>query len=171
MIVRTQKGQLSVFLGISLLVVITLLAFVINVGLFVKAKINLQNAVDAAAWSGAAVQAKQLTTLAYLNWEMRNIYKEWMFKYYVLGQFSLSKTRLSAGYSLSNQGGGMNFMMDSFWPAGSQYANSGTDKVNIPSVCLHFGNDVSAKNICEIYNVPGIPRFETVGIPGVSELH
>ena len=28
-----------------------------------------------------------------MNWEMRNIYKEWMFKYYVLGQMSLESTR------------------------------------------------------------------------------
>ena len=36
-------------------------AFVINVGLFVKAKINLQNATDASAFEGAAVQARQMT--------------------------------------------------------------------------------------------------------------
>ena len=40
-----QKGQLSIFLGICLLVAITLLAFIVNVGLFVKAKINLQNLI------------------------------------------------------------------------------------------------------------------------------
>ena len=46
-VIKNSKGQLSIFLGISLLVVITMLAFVINVGLFVKAKINLQNAIFA----------------------------------------------------------------------------------------------------------------------------
>ena len=81
-----QAGQLSMFLGVTLIIIICLLAFIINVGLFVRAKINLQNAVDAAAYSGAATQARLLTQIAYVNWEMRNNLKEWMFKYYVLGQ-------------------------------------------------------------------------------------
>ena len=67
-----ERGQLSIFLGIVLIVLVSFLAFIINVGLFVKAKINLQNAVDAAAFSGAAVQARQLTNIAYLNWELSN---------------------------------------------------------------------------------------------------
>ena len=50
-----MKGQLSIFLGVSMTIIVTLLAFIINIGLFVKAKINLQNAVEAAAWAGAAV--------------------------------------------------------------------------------------------------------------------
>jgi Flp pilus assembly protein TadG len=69
-------------------VFISIIAFVINVGLFVKAKINLQNATDASAWAGAAVQSRQLSKIAYLNWEMRNIYKEWMYKYYVVGSMN-----------------------------------------------------------------------------------
>src|SRR5262245_2107007 len=92
---KFHTGQMSIFLGITLIIALTVLGFVINVGLFVKAKINLQNAVDAAAWAGAAVQARQLTNIAYLNWEIRNTYKEWMFKYYVLGQLSLMKTNVN----------------------------------------------------------------------------
>ena len=83
---RNEKGQVSIFLGICMTVILTMLAFIVNIGLFVKAKINLQNAVDAAAWSGAAVQARQLSNIGYMNWELRNTLKEWMFKYYVLGQ-------------------------------------------------------------------------------------
>ena len=54
-----QKGQVSIFLAVITTIVITLVAFVINVGLFVKAKINLQNAgqdaddlVDSAGYDG-----------------------------------------------------------------------------------------------------------------------
>ncbi|MBP5296240.1 MAG: hypothetical protein J6Y94_02785, partial [Bacteriovoracaceae bacterium] len=169
------RGQITVFLAITLIGVMSMLAFVVNVGLFVKAKINLQNAVDAAAWAGAAVQARQMTTLAYLNWEMRNVYKECMFKFYVLGQFSLTDTRLDTSYALSpeqNGHAGMSFRMRQFYPRGHSHHNPKSfDPYNVPSLCLHFGNDKSAKNICELYDVPGIPRFETVGIPGISELH
>lgn len=78
-------------MGIALILVMGMLAFIINIGLFVKAKINLQNAVDAAAFAGAATQSRQLTNIANVNWEMRNTYKEWMFKYYILGQMGLVK--------------------------------------------------------------------------------
>ena len=109
-----QKGQVSIFLAVITTIVITLVAFVINVGLFVKAKINLQNAVDAGAWSGAAAQARRLSGIAYLNWEMRNTYKEWMFKYYVLGQYANTKTGDGSGPN-------MDFRLKKFDPADASF--------------------------------------------------
>jgi len=155
---KNEKGQLSIFLGMTLLIVVTLLAFIINVGLFVKAKINLQNATDAAAWSGASVQARQLSNIGYLNWEMRNTYKEWMFKYYVLGQMGLQKLR-PANIPAS---GNMSFKLEKFPGATLE------DPYNIPSICIHFG---SANNICQLYSVPGLPRFETTNLISVAEQH
>ncbi|MDD0851448.1 Tad domain-containing protein [Halobacteriovorax sp. GB3] len=154
---NSERGQLSIFLGIVLVVLITMMAFVINVGLFVKAKINLQNAVDAAAWSGAATQARQLSNIGYLNWEMRNTYKEWMFKYYVIGQRGNTKTHLS-NISASN----MNYRLGTLTGSSA----SSYDPFNIPSICLHFG---SSHNICGIYKIPGLPRFASSGLPQVSE--
>lgn len=160
---HNQRGQLSIFLSVIIVALISLLAFIINVGLFVKAKINLQNAVDAAAWSGAAVQARQLTNMAYLNWEMRNTYKEWMMKYYVLGQLSVPWTRpgnaLTAPFPADTDN--MNFHMKSLTGINRIY-----DHYNLPTICLHFGAEF---NICSTASVPGVPRFESVGIPGVSE--
>jgi hypothetical protein len=166
---NTQKGQLTIFLGISLTIVLTMMAFIINVGLFVKAKINLQNAVDSAAWSGAAVQARQLTNIAYLNWEMRNNYKEWMFKYYILGQLGLTKTRVeNKVVSQAQVANTMSFRMDPFFEFGDvrNPAGNNFDPFNAPSICIHFG---SPNNICEIYRIPGLPRFNTVGLPSISE--
>jgi len=173
---RSQKGQLSIFLGTLLLTVMSLLAFVINVGLFVKAKINLQNAVDAAAWSGAAVQARQLTNISYLNWELRNTYKEWMFKYYVVGQLGLEKTHLHNVLGPTSKFGqpsstNMNFRANPFWadganPLGNDGSDQAFDKFNLPSACIHFG---SANNICQIQDVPGLPRFGSEGLPSISE--
>lgn len=131
-----------------MVVIITLLAFVVNVGMYVKAKINLQNATDAAAWSGAAVQSRQLTNIAYLNWEMRNIYKEWMFKYYVLGNL----TRISNN---APNGSTSNFKMDA------------KDPYNIPSICIHFAG---TSDICREYDLPGLPRFEAGQFPGVQDV-
>lgn len=153
-----ERGQLTIFLGMSMIVIISLIAFVVNVGLFVKARINLQNAVDAAAWAGAATQARQLTQIGYLNWELRNTYKEWMFKYYVLGQMGLSKT--TPGHRDFGPDNKMRFRMR------TTHQVSQIDSLNVPSICLHFGTDT---NICDIYNVPGIPRFDSASVPGVSQ--
>ena len=104
-LVRNQNGQLTVFLAIGLTIFLTMTAFIINVGLFVKAKINLQNATDAAAWSGASVQARQLSQIGYLNFEIRNVYKEWLFKYYVLGNLGHSQRMNDADFRLKPAGG------------------------------------------------------------------
>jgi len=156
---KNEKGQISIFLGICMTIILTMLAFIVNIGLFVKAKINLQNAVDAAAWSGAAVQARQLSNIGYMNWELRNTLKEWMFKYYVLGQ--MGQEWLKYG---SLNGSSVDFMLKPFGLGGPDVK----DKFNLPSICIHFG---SPNNICSIYDVPGLPVFDTVGLPGISERH
>ena len=162
---RNEKGQISIFFSASLVVFVSIIAFVINVGLFVKAKINLQNATDAAAWSGAAVQSRQLTKIAYLNWEMRNIYKEWMYKYYVIGSLNTpgvedtSKTVTCDGGSCSD-----------FRLAPDENAITGSvtkDDYNFPAVCIHIAG--SKTNICKRFAVPGLPEFGGYNIPGTEE--
>lgn len=184
-----EAGQLSIFLGMTTLVVTTFIAFVVNVGLFVKAKINLQNAVDSAAYAGAAVQARQLTNIGYVNWELRNTFKEWMFKYYVFGNIGLdaieSETKIRSGTEPTstcaatgsptgfipplNQGQGMNFRLRQFRGSDCRYYDETVyDRFNVPSVCIHFGSN---NNICELVTQPGLPRFNTVGLPSISEQH
>jgi hypothetical protein len=149
------KGQMSIFFATTVLALITFIAFIVNIGVFVKSKINLQNAVDAAAWSGAAVQARQLTNIAYMNWEMRNTYKEWMFKYYVLGNLSLDVIA-------SGPGASSDFRMPTV------DTTLGQDSYNFPSVCINFA-DTGGPDICQSYAVPGIPVFGAENLPGVDE--
>ncbi len=156
---RGEKGQLSIFLGIIMVIIITMMAFIINVGLFVKAKINLQNAVDAAAWSGAAVQARQLSNISYMNWEMRNTYKEWMFKYYVIGHLGLSDQLRPATVATKSK---TSFRLQAF-PGSSE-----VDPYNLPSTCMAFGG---SKDICKLVSTPGLPRFEAPGLAGIDEQH
>ncbi len=150
-IIKNSKGQLSIFLAITVVFFITAVAFVINIGLFVKAKINLQNAVDAGAFSGAAVQARQLTDIAYLNWEMRNVYKEWMFKYYVLGNLNAPVVEDPTFTQSKPIPDGM---MD-FTIKDSTDPSDPIDLNNIPSVCIQLGGD----SYCRIFKSPGIPRM------------
>lgn len=138
---------------------ISIIAFVINIGLFVKAKINLQNATDSAAFSGAAVQARQLTKIAYLNWEMRNIYKEWMYKYYVVGNLNIDDVENPAG------SGTMAFNLKEDRDVLSGVVTP--DRFNIPTVCIHIAG--SQTNICKRYSVPGLPEFGSSNLPGAEE--
>ncbi len=147
---------MSIFFAVIMVVLITMIAFIINVGLYVKAKINLQNAVDAAAFSGAAVQARQLSNIGYLNWEMRNVYKEWLFKYYVLGNLSIKDVA-----DPSRAAESVNFTMEQ-----APGNNSAIDKYNFPSVCIHFADTV---DICRRYEIPGLPRFTNTALPGIDE--
>jgi hypothetical protein len=151
------RGQISIFFATTILVIITFLAFVINIGVFVKAKMNLQNAVDAAAFAGAAVQARQLTNIAYLNWEMRNVYKEWMFKYYVLGNLNIDDVANSAS-------GTTDFRMATY-PGGARPAE---DMYNFPSVCIDFAG-ANSTALCKNYIIPGLPRFSPLDVAGMGE--
>ena len=157
---KNQQGQISIFFSASLLVLISIIAFVINIGLFVKAKINLQNATDAAAFSGAAVQSRQLTKIAYLNWEMRNIFKEWMYKYYVVGNLNIQDVQDPSG------SGAMNFRLEKDINV-LDPARSKDDSYNIPSVCIHIAT--SQTNICKRYAVPGLPEFGSSNLVGAEE--
>ncbi len=155
-----ERGQISIFFASSLIVLISIIAFVINIGLFVKAKINLQNATDASAYAGAAVQARMLTRIGYMNWEMRNNYKEWMFKYYVLGNLNID------GVDAPPASGNVSYRMqpDPNIPAA---AGTGEDVYNFPSVCMHYAGVPT--NVCRRYAIPGIPRFEPTNLVGIDE--
>ncbi len=156
---RNQQGQISIFFSASLIVLISIVAFVINVGLFVKAKINLQNATDAAAFAGASVQARQLSKIAYLNWEMRNIYKEWMYKYYVVGNLNIKDVENPSG------SGKMSFRLEP--DVKVLQGKSISDPYNLPAVCIHLSG--SKTNICKRYAVPGLPEFGGYSLPGPEE--
>ena len=155
-------------MGITLILVMGMLAFIINVGLFVKAKINLQNAVDAAAFSGAATQARQLTNISYVNWEMRNTYKEWMFKYYILGQLGLVKGNNNLSDAKLNGSPTVSFLLRTPPATTGDMDSAGFDKYNIPTICIHNN---SSTDICPIYALPGIPRFPAIGVAGITEIH
>ena len=165
--IRRAHGQLTLFFGVAIIGLVTVIAIIVNVGLYVKAKINLQNAVDAAAWSGAAVQSRQLTNIAYMNWEMRNVYKEWMFKYYVLGHLSLPRTRKIAD-NLDDADETPSTHLKLTLKKFDSTTDSVSDLFNVPSICINFADTA---NICSITSVPGLPRWTQVGLPGLDETY
>ena len=170
---KNSKGQLSIFLGIALVSVMALMAFVVNVGLFVKAKINLQNAVDAAAWTGAAVQARQLSNIAYVNYHLRQIYKEWMLKYYIFGSIG-GLQRLNSNILARPGPGGIvtNFRQVTNSYDTGEDIDKVVDKFNTPSICVLISGQSNSTNICNTVSVPGLPRFgANIPLSDIAQSH
>jgi hypothetical protein len=80
-----ENGQMSIFIALIFQVLFVLFAMIINIGLLVHDKINLQNAVDLGAYYGAQRQAEILNEIAHINYQIRQDYKLLVWRYRVLG--------------------------------------------------------------------------------------
>jgi hypothetical protein len=69
-----ESGQTMVFGAISLFILVSFTALVFNVGQVVSHRVEMQNAADAAARSGALAEANLVSTVAFLNDGMAYIY-------------------------------------------------------------------------------------------------
>ena len=106
-------------------------AFVVNTGMLVHAKINLQNAADVAAYAGAASQARHLENIGILNYDLRRQYKRFLFRYYVIGNL-YRPTRAS----------GSTFQFGAIESGSGRFVDLG-----VPAVCLTFkANDKDRKS-------------------------
>jgi Flp pilus assembly protein TadG len=84
-----ETGQMSVFVALIFQVLFVFFAMVINIGLLVHDKINLQNAVDLGAYYAAQRQAEILNEIAHINYQMRQDWKLLVWRYRVLGSMGL----------------------------------------------------------------------------------
>src|ERR1700679_3741554 len=80
-----QRGQASILIAIIFQVLFVFFAMVVNVGLLIHDKINLQNSVDIAAYYGALKQAEVLNAMAHINYEIRQSWKLFAWRLWVLG--------------------------------------------------------------------------------------
>lgn len=85
MILKRRKAQIAIFFVLLLHMFFVFFALVINVGLLIYQKINLQNAVDLAAYYGAMKQAENLNAIAHLNYQIRQSWKLLTFRYRTYG--------------------------------------------------------------------------------------
>ncbi len=82
-----ERGQVAIFVALIFQVVFVFFALLINVGLLVHHKINLQHSTDLAAYYGAMKQAEQMNAIAHINFQMRQAWKLLTWRYRVLGTF------------------------------------------------------------------------------------
>ncbi|MGE3260990.1 MAG: pilus assembly protein TadG-related protein [Bacteriovoracia bacterium] len=167
---RGERGQTSLFMALFISTMILLFAFTTNIGMLVHAKINLQNAADAAAYAGAAVQARQLTAVGYLNYEMRRALKEFLFYYTVRGQnAALPCYPMNSGGALNPFAGCPPVSGDArynFQIFDRRETINETEGDFLPTVCVIFDKD---NNYCQKKGVAGIPEFPSGGGWGVAD--
>lgn len=84
---RNQKGQVAIFVALIFQVIFVFFAVLINVGLLVHHKINLQQSTDLAAYYGAMKQAELMNAIAHVNFQMRQAWKLLTWRYRVVGTF------------------------------------------------------------------------------------
>ena len=82
-----EKGQMAIFVALTFQILFVFFAMVVNVGLIVHDKINLQNAVDLAAYYGAQKQGELLNEIAHINYQIRQDFKLMTWRMRVLGEF------------------------------------------------------------------------------------
>lgn len=124
-------------IALMMLTFLFFFGFVVNTGVLVNAKINLQNAADLAAYAGAATQARQLNQISFLNYEMRRQYKKFMYRYYVLGNMA------QKAFPRGEQGA----------PVKLWSPDGGDPAYNVPVVCVAFNAD---DNYCQVRILKGI---------------
>ncbi len=82
---KNQSGQMAIFVALLFQVLFVFFAMVINIGLMVHDKINLQNSVDLAAIYAAQRQAEILNSIAHTNYQIRQSWKLLAWRVRVLG--------------------------------------------------------------------------------------
>ncbi|WP_413559079.1 TadE/TadG family type IV pilus assembly protein [Bdellovibrio sp. HCB209] len=82
---RNRKGQVALFVALVFQILFIFFAMVINVGLLVHHKINLQNSVDLAAYYGAMKQAENMNAIAHINYQIRQSWKLLAWRYRMIG--------------------------------------------------------------------------------------
>lgn len=158
---KSEKGQAVFVIGLLSFTFLLFFAFVINIGMLVNAKINLQNAADVAAYAGAAVQARQMNHIGFLNYEMRRQYKKFLFRYHVLGnmaQYSHPKTLVlqKVPRQWSPNGG----VLPGSPPDPNQQDLRSAVLLDVPTVC--FASSPGTDNFCKKGdNLKAIPMPST----------
>jgi len=86
-VANNERGQVGIFVALIFQVIFVFFAMLINVGLVVHHKINLQQSTDLAAYYGAMKQAEILNAMSHVNFQMRQAWKLLTWRYRILGTF------------------------------------------------------------------------------------
>ena len=130
-VANNERGQVGIFVALIFQVIFVFFAMLINVGLVVHHKINLQQSTDLAAYYGAMKQAEILNAMAHVNFQMRQAWKLLTWRYRILGTFGLEQ-----------KGGGTEIEYPILWrnPAKKPTYNPLSETFKCPSTLANAGN-------------------------------
>lgn len=163
-IVMNKKGQATVLIGIIFQVVFIFFAMVINVGLLVNDKINLQNSVDIAAYYGAMKQAEVLNTMAHVNFQIRQAWKLMNWRLWALGDIGRFDQFLNGDISSATES--------------ELRARTSSSDNNMLNICTrnpfwsdewNLAGNNPVQNFCKSANFE-IPRLKPLSLRGVQTL-
>ena len=144
-VLRDESGQSIILVSIVILSFLMFFSFAINTGLLINAKISVQSAADAAAYAGAAVQARQLNAISFLNYDMRRQYKKFIFRNSFVG--SMGSYKFPATLS-NNPNADYDFeKLDYTLPA--PHINA----LQVPVVCIPLTTGGQANDNCSFVNM------------------
>lgn len=175
---KNQKGQVAIFVALIFQVIFVFFALLINVGLLVHQKINLQHSTDLAAYYGATKQAENLNAIAHINFQIRQAWKLLTWRYRILGTFGFQKEGGgSQNYAFESVAGGFNYN-GSLGPA--PMGCGGPDNYgvqDIPFFCIGhsgFASWSQSESVCRLNcamfsgaanSIPTIPRPTGITTP------
>lgn len=96
-----KGGQILVLMALLSTTLVILFGMVVGMGHLIQAKMNLQNAADLAAMSGASLQARYMNQLSLVNYRLRQNYKFQLYDFYV----TASRFNRGLRQSVAVQGG------------------------------------------------------------------
>lgn len=152
---RNQKGQVGIFVALIFQVIFVFFAMLVNVGLVVHHKINLQQSTDLAAYYGAMKQAEMMNMMAHVNYQIRQAWKLFAWRYRVLGTFGVEQNKPTNPESLT----------DIQFPV--SWKNTGQPKYN-PRSQNYSCPSMSAPNIAAGITITDVP-FMCMGHNGFAD--
>lgn len=134
---RSERGQIAIFIALIFQVLFVFFAMIVNIGLIVHDKINLQNSVDLAAYYAAQRQAEILNAIAHENYKIRQAWKLLAFRIRVLGDLGFKE------HPMAREAMGMEQDISAF---GTSSARS----LRVPFVCINHAlwGGKSDQNLC-----------------------
>lgn len=147
---RSESGQSVILVSVVILSFLMFFGFAINTGLLITAKISLQNAADAAAYAGAATQARQMNAISFLNYDMRRQYKKFLFRYNFVGSIGSPEFPTPAQ---PNASGDYDFPKNDFSVNGSA-ARPRRLPIKVPVVCIPLTTAGKPNDNCLQINLP-----------------
>jgi hypothetical protein len=156
-----EKGQTSIFVALIFQALFVLFAMALNVGMVVHDKINLQNSVDLAAYYAGQRQAEWLNVIAHTNYQIRQAFKLFTFRYRVMGTMGMdgrNKAGNPASVARHPQYDYNNFSETVWHP----------DFATFPYACISYIGDWdtvgTGDNWCRVdsYPVPALPNVEVI---------